>query len=362
DYTNTQYINYLNTGQAGAMAGVITGINGTVPYFCNLVGAGFAPCATNAGYTGSGAGYPTNFFVANPYAIGTGGGNATGELYSEGYSNYNGLQVDLRQGSWHGLQYDANYSWSKTLGVESANSWTGSFNAFTLRNLRQSYGPTVFDIRNVFHGNGTYDIPVGRGRSHLANNRALDAVLGGYTVGTIVTWQGGAPAQVGGGYYTFNDYGDGGVQLHGVTRGQLQSAVGVREVAGQPFADLISSKYLVSPTGGGANSTYLTPNTTPGTFGQIMYLHGPPQFYQDMELTKVFPIHEAMNFNLQAAFINVWNHAVFGNADGFGPYVPGTSANSFDSGVQDYGFGEGSPTNEGLGFGRIIELRGNFHF
>jgi hypothetical protein len=361
DYTNGQYINYLNTGQAGAFAGVLTGINGTVPYFCNLVGAGFTPCAANAGYTGAGAGYPTNFFLANPYAIGTGGGNSSGELYSEGYSDYSGLQVDLRQGAWHGLQYDANYTWSHTLGVESPNSWTGSFNAFTLRNLRESYGPTVFDIRNVFHGNGTYDIPVGRGRTYLANNRVLDAIVGGYTVGTIVTWQTGAPALLGGENLTFNDYGDSGIRLNGVTPSQLQSSVGVREVPGQPFANLLSPKYLVSTTGGGANASYITPNITPGTFGQRVYLHGPPQYYQDMAFTKLFPIHEAMNFTLQASIINIWNHPVFGNADGFGP-VSGGSAAAFDSGVQDYGFAEGSPTNEGSGFGRIVEFRGNFKF
>jgi Carboxypeptidase regulatory-like domain len=357
DYTNTQYINYLNTGQAGALASVLANINGTVPYFCNLVGAGFSPCPTNAGYSGAGAGYPINFFQANPYT----GGYSSGELSSEGYSNYNGLQVDLRQGGWHGLQYDANYTWSHTLAVESPNSWTGSFNAFTLRNLRQSYSPTVFDIRNVFHANGTYDIPVGRGRAHLANNRALDAVLGGYTVGTIVTWQSGAPAYLGGGYLNFNDYGDGGIRLNGVSVKQLQSAVGVHEVQGQPFADLINSKYLVSPTGGGANSTYISPNTTPGTFGQIGYLHGPPQFYQDMELTKRFPIHEAMNFNIQAAFLNLWNHPVFGNADGFGP-APNGSASSFQTSIQSFGFGQSQPTNENLGFGRLIEFRGNFVF
>ncbi len=357
DYTNAQYINYLNTGQAGAFASVLSGINGTVPYFCNLVGASFSPCANNAGYTGAGAGYPINFFQANPYA----GGGSTGELSSEGYSNYNGLQVDLRQGSWHGLQYDANYTFSHTLGVESPNSWTGTFNGFSLRNLRQSYGPTVFDIRHAFHASGTYDLPVGHGRAHLANNRALDAVLGGYTVGTIVTWQSGAPAYLGGGYYTFNDYGDGGIQLHGVSRSQLQHAIGVHEVPGHTFADLIDPKYMVSATGGGANSNYITPNVTPGTFGQIAYVHGPHQFYQDMELTKVFPIHETMNFNLQASFINVWNHPVFGYANGFGP-APNGSASSFQSSIQSFGFGQGSPTNEGSGFGRIIELRGNFTF
>jgi hypothetical protein len=358
DYTNTQFINYLNTGQAGLFASVLAGINGTVPYFCNLVGSGFAPCATNAGYTGGGAGYPINFFQANPYT----GGSSSGELVSEGYSNYNGLQIDLRQSSWHGLEYDANYTWSHSLGVQSGNQWTGAFNAFTLRNLRQSYGPTIFDIQNTFHGSGTYDIPVGHGRRYLAHNRALDAVLGGYTVGTIVTWQGGAPAYLAGQYNTFNDYGDGGIQLHGVSPSQLQSSIGVRQVPGQPYANFLDSKYLVSTSGGGANANYLTPNITPGTFGQITYLHAPKQFFQDMELTKMFPIHEAMNFTLQASFINIWNHPVFGNSDGFGPYVPGSPNASFDSGLQDFSFGEGSPTNEGNGLGRQIELRGNFHF
>ena len=126
----------------------------------------------------------------------------------------------------------------------------------------------------------------------------------------------------------------------------MQSAVGVHQVPGQPYANLIDPKYLVSASGGGANPSYITPNITPGTFGQRLYLHAPRQFFQDMELTKRFPIHEELHFNLQASFINLWNHPVFGNADGFGPYVPGASAPSFDSGVQDYSFGEGGPTNE----------------
>ncbi|HUX46047.1 MAG TPA: TonB-dependent receptor [Terracidiphilus sp.] len=358
DYTNAQFINYLNTGQAGAMASVLANVAGTVPYFCNLVGSSFSPCATNAGYTGAGAGYPINFFVANPYASGTGyPANATGELVSAGYSNYNALQLELRQNSWHGLQYDANYTWSKSLGVASNNQWTGAFNAFTLRNLRQSYGPTVFDIRNVFHANGTYDLPFGRGRAFLSQNRVLDKVVGGFTLGSIVTWQSGAPTQLVGGYNTFNDYGDGGVRLNGVTVSQLQHSVGVYHVPGQAFVDLINPKYLSSASGGGANSQYITPNTTPGTIGQVPYLHGPKQFYQDLSITKSVPIHDALNFKLQAAFMNVWNHPVFGYSSG---------GNSFNAGVQAYGFGLGSPTNENSGetpgFGRTIELRGNFEF
>ena len=361
DYTNPQYINYLSTGQVGAMAGILANVAGTVPYFCNLVGAGFSPCATNAGYTGGGAGYPINFFQANPYASGTdsnyGKPNATGQLVSSGYSNYNALQVDLRQGHWHGLQYDANYTWSHSLGVASNNQWTGAFNAFTLRNLAKSYGPTLFDLRSVFHANGTYDLPFGPGRQFLSRNSVLDKVVGGWAVGSIVTYESGEPSQLTGENYTFNDYGDSGITLNGVTVKQLQKAVGVNRVPGQTFANLINPKYLASPTGGGANAQYISPNTTAGTIGAVAYLHGPRQFYQDISLIKAFPIHEALSFRLQASFLNAWNHPVFGDA---------TGAGFVDAGVQDYGFGLGGVTNESTGetpgFGRVIELRANIDF
>jgi len=361
DFTNSQFVNYLNTGQVGKLAGTLAGIAGTVPYLCNLVGSSFTPCATNAGYTGGGAGYPINFFQANPYASGTDGNygqpNATGQLVSAGYSNYNALQVDLRQGNWHGLQYDANYTWSHSLGVASNNQWTGAFNAFSLRDLHKSYGPSLFDLRSVLHANGTYDIPLGRGRQFLNKSGILDKAVGGWTVGTIATYQSGEPAQVTGENGTYNDYADSGVTLNNVTAKQLEKSVGVYRVPGQTFANLINPKYLVSTTGGGANSQYISPNTTPGTIGSVLYLHGPKQFYQDISVTKAVPIHESLRFRLQASFLNAWNHPVFGDANGYG-FV--------DAGVQDYGFGLGGVSNESSGetpgFGRVIEFRANLDF
>lgn len=352
DYTNAQYINYLNTGQVGALANKLAGVAGTVPYLCNLVGAGFSPCGAIG--AGAGAGFPINFFQANPYAAGTNGANGangTGLQQALGYSNYNAVQIDMRQGSWHGLQYDANYTYSHSLGVNSPNTWTGSFNAFTLRDLRKSYGPTLYDLQNVFHGSGTYDLPFGRGKQFLSNGRWVDRAVGGWTLGTIITAQSGAPVQVTGQNSTFNDYGDSGVTLNGVTAKQLQKAVGVYRVPGQNFVNLINPKYLASATGGGANSAYVTPNTTPGTIGQVIYLHQPHAFFQDLSLSKGVPIREGLNFKLQSEFINAWNHPVFGNSQG-----------AFDGGIQDYGFGLGGVTNEGQGFGRIIEIRGNFEF
>jgi hypothetical protein len=354
DFTNAQYIRYLQTGQAGAMANVLSGINGTVPYFCNLVGANFAPCANNAGYTGPGAGYPINFFQANPFAAGA----QTGYMVAAGYSNYNALQVDFRQNAWNGLQFDANYTWSHSLGISTGNqgyfNYVPAANIYTLRNLKKAYGPSQFDLANVMHVNGTYDLPFGHGKQFLGSSNIADKVVGGWTLGTIVTFQSGAPTQLLGQFNTFNDYGDGGVRLNGINASQLQKAIGVHRIPGQNYADLINPKYLASAVGGGANSSYLTPNTTPGTIGDVPFLHGPHAFFEDMSVTKAIPIHERLHLRLQGEFLNVWNHPVFGN-------YTGNNA-SFDGGVQDYGFGTGQVTNETLGFGRIIELRGNIEF
>ena len=100
------------------------------------------------------------------------------------------------------MQFDVNYAWSHSLGVQPNNSWTGAFNMFTMRNLRDSYGPTGFDYRHVIHANGTYDLPFGKGKRFASNSGVADKVIGGWSVGTIANWQTGGPYQLLGGFNT----------------------------------------------------------------------------------------------------------------------------------------------------------------
>ncbi len=362
DYANGQFIQWLQQGQAGAFATALTGITGTVPYFCNLVGASFSPCLNNAGYTGAGAGYPINFFQANPYVS----GQDTGYMVAGGYSTYNGLQVDFRQKQWHGMQFDVNYTWSHTLGISSpASQWTGQFDQFTLRNLRLSYTPVGYDIHHVVHANGTYDLPFGAGKRFLNQGGLTDKVVGGWTLGTILTWETGAPYQVQGGYLTVNDYGDGGITFNGISASQFQSSTGVYRVSaaqngGTPstFVDIINPKYLVGPNGGGANPNYITPNITPGTFGAIPFLWGPHFFNDDLAVSKSIPIRENIRFTFQGEFLNILNHPNFGNA----PVNPANNVTAFNlntTTVQSPGFGIVSGPTIGA---RVIELRANLEF
>lgn len=357
NYSNGQFITWLEQGQAGAFANNLAGNPG---YLCSMINAAsFSPCAT-AGATGTGT-YPINVFQANPYAAGTG----IFEMTNNGYSNYNALQVDFRQRLNHGMQFDANYSLAHSLdnnvqgditpgfyggngnntplgpeGTYVASNSAGAY--YTLRNMRLNYFPSAFDIRHVLHASGTYDLPFGHNRPFFRQNAIANDVIGGWTIGTILTYESGTPFLFTGGTETFNQN-DGGVTLTGVTVSQLQHQVSIRKAApGSPWVNLFNSKYYASS--GQANNSFISPNFNAGTIGTLMWLHGPKWINTDMALTKVIPIHESLNFTLQGEFLNVFNHPAW---------------TGMDSGVQDYTFGTTSSTANNP---RNIEVRGNFQF
>ncbi|MGC1107473.1 MAG: carboxypeptidase-like regulatory domain-containing protein [Candidatus Acidiferrales bacterium] len=344
DYGNSQFINYLNQGQAGAMAGTLDSVFGNAPYFCNLVGASFGPCSSLLGYTGAGAGYPINYFQANPDMS----GSQILYMTDAGYGNYNALQVEFRQNPWHGMQFDANYTWGHALGVEPNGQWQGFSNFYTLRDPRMAYGPNPYDIRQVVHAAGTYDLPFGSGRTFLNSNGFVDRIVGGWSLGTILTLETGAPFGVNGGYETFNDYGDGGVILHNVTTSQLQGAIGTYSVPGAAFKDALPVQYLTG-IAGAANPTYLTPNETPGTFGQHIWLYGPHFFNDDLALTKSTHINERLTFVLQGEFLNAFNHPNWGVTD-YTDYHPSSILNT--------GFAQANVINSP----RAVELRARLDF
>jgi hypothetical protein len=304
-FTNGTFVNYLKNGRAGDFG---SDLAASSTYLCNLIGsANFSPCALN-GVANPGHGYPINFFQANPYNA----GKATGYLTDPGFGDYHALQVDWRQRPWHGMQFDVNYAWSHTLGVQPGNTWTGAFRLFSMRDLRLSYGPTLFDVRHTFHANGTYDLPFGKGQAMANRGGVVDKIVGGWNIGTIVTYQTGLPSQLIGGFRTTNGpsstpfgdaLGDGGVVLNGITVSQLQSSVGVYSAPGKTYG------FGFDPT----KRSLLSANTTAGVSTGNPYIFGPHEFFQDLAITKAFHIRENLRFTFQSEFENVWNHPVWGS-------------------------------------------------
>ncbi len=122
---------------------------------CRLVGGKFAPCSSQS-YTGEYAIPDQLFFTPNPYA--------TGLRYQsdDGNVNYNSLQIEARKQTSHGLTVTANLVWSHSMGdLLNASDQTATYQWFTQRNARLSYGPTPFDRRIAFNSFWTYELPVG---------------------------------------------------------------------------------------------------------------------------------------------------------------------------------------------------------
>lgn len=329
NFTDAPFIQNLDYGQAGSFASTLTGPD----YFCNMVGSTFSPCA----WAGAGKGYPINFFMANPFS--TGAWMGTPFMSDRGFSNYHGLQFELRQRAWHGLTMTANYTWSRTLGVATSGDWMGGYRQVTVRDINSSYAPATTDRNHLIHINATYDLPIGKGKQWLNQGGIVDKILGGWTVSTVLTWQSGSPFRLIGDNYTFNDQADGGVVLNGITAKDIEDHVGLFYTnTGQVrYLDPIWINNILS-TG------KLTSNTTPGTWGDIIWLHGPTQTYTDIGISKAISFTERIKFKFQTEMLNAFNHPVFAQSN---TYVGDTS-----------GFGAGTQT----GTSRRIELRANLEF
>jgi len=339
NFTNSTYVNNLVNGEVGTLAQTLASNR---QFFCNMVGRNnFGPCRTNnVAASDTGAGYPINFWKVNPYA------NNLNYLDSAGHTNYHSLQIDLRQRQWHGMQFNANYTLAKSLGVASQNGIQGQGNNiyYTQRNFKLNYGPSLFDIRHVAHISGTYDLPFGKGKPFLNQGGIVDRVFGGWTLGTIIVLQSGNPELVNGAFSTFNQFDTNrGVVFNGISVNDLQDSVSVRRT-GNPWVQTLDPKF-VGPNGA-ASPAYLTPLDVAGQIGFRPYVYGPGWRNVDMSVNKYVPIKEGIRFLIQAELLNTFNHPTFGLGN---------------LGVLGTSFGQ---TTNGNAFSaaRRIEFRANIEF
>jgi hypothetical protein len=341
NFQSGRFITDLTTGNAGDMGGFVGG--GDETSFCNIVGQSFSPCAV-AGVGPLTSNFPINLFQANPYLAGQG----TGYLDSTGTSNYNSLQVEYRQQGAHGLAMNVNYTLAKTLGISQQGGIGSSLNIplFTLHNEHLNYLPSNYDVRNTLHASGTYELPFGKNKHFMGSNSVANYFVGGWTAGTIVTYQSGAPTLLLGGLTsTYNPAADGGVTfVGGATASTIQKSVHISHaVSGNPYVNFLGSKFQGQTA---ANPAYAVPNTTPGTFGNVNVIYGPKWNNIDMALTKDIPIEKGVHVNLQGEFLNAFNH-------------PAWNIGSVTTVLNSPTFGT---TNSLANQARRIELRGNITF
>ncbi len=121
---------------------------------------------------------------------------------ARGRSDYNALQVSLRQRSMNGLEYLASY----TLGRVRTNNlgYYGSGGvaaegAYWMNTYEPewNYGPAFFDARHNFVFSANYELPFGKGRTWGSDaSPVVDAILGGWRLSGIFQARTGFPITV----------------------------------------------------------------------------------------------------------------------------------------------------------------------
>jgi hypothetical protein len=264
-----------------------------------------------AGCKGLGS-LPANFFLPNPLTAFT-------EALTNGMSSsYNAMQVELRRRLARGLQFQANYTWSKVL---SNSGITGSQSEVdrTLDFNQPGYNRTRadFDIHHTLHFNGVYEFPIGRGRRWLSSG-IVGRVLEGWQTGGLWTSRSGIPLTLASNLGTINRTGNSSgnpAVAVGTSDSAICSAIGVYKDPLRGALYLPPSFETFSSNGSslGANPAMLA-NPGAGSLGDHGLYKGcsGPNLHQvDMNFVKKTKLTERVVFELRAEMFNIFNHANF---------------------------------------------------
>ncbi len=99
--------------------------------------------------------------------------------------------------SYHALQLKGEKRFSRGYSLLTHYTWSRAYNyTNTYYNIDPdlAYGPNDNHRRHVVGLNGVWELPFGARRTYLGNaGRALNAVVGGWQLATVYTWQSGLP-------------------------------------------------------------------------------------------------------------------------------------------------------------------------
>jgi Carboxypeptidase regulatory-like domain len=208
--------------------------------------------------------------------------------YTEGNSSYNALQIDLKKRLSHGLQFRANYTWSKDLDMNSGLTGAQSNNQAQMildrNDLGRDWGPSALNAAHQTSLSGSYALPFFR------KNR----FAGGWQLNAIATLLSGFPFTPQAGQ---NRSGDG--DTRNPDRPSLNPAFTGPVILGSPTGWFNPNAFVLPAAG-----TY--GNVGRGTF------YGPGLADLDTSLFKTFAVTERASLQFRAEFFNALNRANFG--------------------------------------------------
>jgi hypothetical protein len=218
-----------------------------------------------------------------------------------GNSTYNALNITAEKRYSYGLNVLSTYTWSKFLDnvpapSELAGAPAGGYQSYYAHNLDK--GLSGSDIRQRFTISFVYQLPVGKNKALAINNSILDAVIGGWSLGTIAELRTGSPYAV---YEQTN-------KLNAFSPGQRSNIIGDPKLpSDRPRAQLVKQWFNTSAFAFPGNGVLGNASKSVGT--------GPGFADFDTSLLKDFNV-EKHTLQFRSQFFNIFNRPNFSIPNG----------------------------------------------
>jgi Carboxypeptidase regulatory-like domain len=252
------------------------------------------------------------------------------QLNTGANSHYDALQLTVEKRLGHGVQVQANYSWSHCLDTVSNGGFL-SFSAAGILSplpgdLRRQYGACDYDVRHNFTAAYLYELPL-----HV-RNRALGYALNGWQISGTAFWHSGLPFSVLSTPYSANGNGilqGGGPQYASVVPGvplyEHQPIAGVTQPGTVQWLNPNAFVSAVDPATGACTGGDNPKDCQFGDLGRNA-LRGPDFAWADFYLTKWFRLGERVKLRVEAQAFNAFNHPNFALPTAVYAGIPGRAA------------------------------------
>jgi hypothetical protein len=216
--------------------------------------------------------------------------------------------------NFHSMQLKAEKRFSRGYSLLTHYTWSRAFNyTNTYYNIdaREAYGPNDNHRSHVYTLAGVWELPIGKDRRFLSGvNKAVDAVVGGWQLNTIYSWQSGLP-------YTPSYRDCNADRDTGWCRPDLVGDW-------RPDNPTRDAWFITTPLAANGQVTPLTANGQQlgpwgrpqrGSFGSIgrNRLVGPSFQQFDLSMSKTFKITERFNAQFRAEAFNIPNKVNLAN-------------------------------------------------
>jgi hypothetical protein len=231
-----------------------------------------------------------------------------------GASRYYSFYFRAERRFSRGLSVLASYTWSRSeddlfgqsgAGASQIVATTGPQNAY---NLNGEWSLSTFDSPNRFTTAITYELPFGKGKPFLKNNRILDYAVGGWSFNAFAVAQTGYPLNV---TQTNNNSVIGAAV-------QRPNATGVAAATSGSTEDRLND--WLNAAAFSSAPAYTFGNTT-----RFLNVRGPGLFNLDFSVFKTFSIKERVKAQFRGEALNATNTPYFS--------TPNTNINSSSFGV-----------------------------